>query len=117
MSTPRSEKLIVVAAIAAAYSVAFVPLLFLGPEGFWLAKLLFVCGTPFLALAASCGLLFATNIKSHPWKWSITAAAIVILTSTAALWYLTNSMVGALSLFPALASPLAFRVTLRLFDR
>lgn len=113
----NTDRLKIAAAIVAAYLVAFMPLLFGGGEGLWLAKLLIVAGSPFLLLAVLLGSLFANAIKARPWLWSVAAAAIAVVTSTIALWLLTQSMIGLLSLLPALSAPVAFRIMLRSWDR
>lgn len=79
--------------------------------------LLFLSGLPFLALAMVFGVAFADSVRAHPWRWSVSASAIAVLASTLALWFLTSSAIGLLSVIPAILAPLAFRLVLKFGDR
>lgn len=111
------NRVLVVLAVVAAYVAAFAPVLVLGREGPWLAKLLFMSGLPFLALAVAFGGMFPNSIRARPWRWSVLAAAIAVLASSAALWFLTRSPIGLLSVIPAVFAPFTFRLALKFGDR
>ncbi|MGV3510943.1 MAG: hypothetical protein ACO1OX_02955 [Novosphingobium sp.] len=111
------NRVLVLLAVTAAYAAAFFPLLAMGREGPWLAMLLFVSGLPFLALAIVFGVVFPDPIRAHPWRWSVSASAIAVLTSALALWFLTGSAIGLLSVIPATFAPLAFKLVLKFGDR
>ena len=117
LSATKRNRVLVLLAVMAAYAAAFLPILVTGREGLWVAKLLFLSGLPFLALATVFGVVFADPIRVHPWPWSVSASAIAVLASTLALWFLTSSAIGLLSVIPAIFAPLAFRLALKFGDQ
>jgi hypothetical protein len=106
------NRLNVIAAVIIAYAGALFPFLVFGAEGFWWIKLLFLAGLPFLALAIIFAAAMAGLIVHHPWRWSLAASSIAIVVSVGGLWFLTKSLVGIVSVVPALLAPVVFRVAL-----
>ncbi len=112
MAGPRSfaeGPRVYVAVIATlSYVIAFLPLLFLGAEGWWLIKILAMASAPLIVVASIVAVVFANSVLRHPFRWASAGALAAITISSFALWQFTGTSIGLLSLPVALPAALLF---------
>ncbi len=89
----------VVSTVVASYFCGFIPLVVTGWSGIWLISLLLPSSLPLLLIACSLAFFFATSIAMYPVLWGLGAFAAVTTVSVLALYLLSHSMIGIVSIF------------------
>lgn len=101
-------------AIVFAYFASLAPLLLLGKEGFLLAVIVGLAGSPFLLIAVVVGTWAAPGVIQSPWTWAFAAGLGGIVIAGVGMAILADAWQAALLGLPvAILGPIAFRTMLR----
>lgn len=112
-----SARMRVLAAVAASYGLAFVPLLAFGQTGLWWVRLMVPVSLPLIAVACATAFLFANSIVRRPAGWSLAALGVAVAVSVVGLYFLSHSMIGVVSIGVAIPASAIFYLFARAWLR
>ena len=110
------SRLRIVAAVLFSYIMALAPLVLFGSEGLWWVGMLLIASAPLLAIACVAAYAFAGSVRRHPFRWGGAAALFAIVLSVVALWVLTATWVGLVSIPVAAFAAVIFGFVVKTFD-
>jgi hypothetical protein len=96
------------ATIVGSYVAALLPLLVAGPEGVWWIAILLTASAPLMLIAAITALAFSNQIIARPLMWALCGAGAAIGISLIAMWLITGTWVGVVSIVIAIPAALIF---------